>query len=48
MLLDHYLPHLFENFKQFNVYTHKTQGSSALYNQQNSLTFVLFAPCIVI
>jgi len=24
MLLDHYLPHLFENFEQFNVYTHNT------------------------
>jgi len=24
MLLDHYLQHLFENFEQFNVYTHNT------------------------
>jgi len=47
MLLDHYLPHLFENSEQFNVYTQNTVLQSAVQSTEYS-DFYVFAACIVI
>jgi len=45
MLLDHYT---YLRILSNSVFTHITQFSSELYNQQNILTYMFFGMCIVI
>jgi len=46
MLLDHYLPYLFENSEQFNVDTHNAMFQGVV--QLTEYSFMFFAPYIVI
>jgi len=46
MLLDHFLPHLFKNSEQFNVYTQNTVLQSAVQSTEYS-EFCVFASFIV-